>query len=43
MATPLEHWVEEQARLTEPKRIWWCDGSEEEARRLIDTGVNVEK
>lgn len=43
MATPLEHWVEEQARLTEPKRIWWCDGSEEEAHRLIDVGVNEER
>jgi phosphoenolpyruvate carboxykinase (GTP) len=43
MSTPLELWVEEQARLFEPKEIYWCDGSEGEARRLIDKGMREEK
>lgn len=43
MATPLERWVEEQARLTRPARIYWCDGSEEEARRIVEIGMNQEK
>ncbi len=42
MATPLEEWVEEQARLTQPDEIYWCDGSEEEARHLIRLGVERE-
>jgi len=42
MATPLERWVDEQARLTKPKKIYWCDGSEEEAHRLIETGMREE-
>ena len=43
MATPVERWVEEQARLTKPDRIHWCDGSEEEAHRLIQIGIEKEK
>lgn len=43
MATPLERWVEEQARLTKPKNIYWCDGSEAEARKLIEIGMKEEK
>ncbi len=43
MPTPLERWVEEQARLMKPEKIYWCDGSEEEARRLIEIGMNEEK
>ena len=39
MATPLEKWVEEQAKLTKPARIHWCDGSEAEARKLIEIGI----
>ena len=43
MATPLEKWVDEQAKLCKPERIHWCDGSEEEARRLIEIGMKEEK
>lgn len=43
MATPLERWVEEQARLTKPDKIYWCDGSEEEAQRLIEIGMSKER
>ncbi|OPZ92950.1 MAG: Phosphoenolpyruvate carboxykinase (GTP) [candidate division TA06 bacterium ADurb.Bin417] len=43
MATPLEKWVEEQARLTRPARIHWCDGSDEEARRIVEIGCREEK
>ena len=43
MKTPLETWVEEQARLTKPDKIHWCDGSEEEARRLVEVGIKQEK
>ncbi|OGH61048.1 MAG: phosphoenolpyruvate carboxykinase [Candidatus Lindowbacteria bacterium RIFCSPLOWO2_12_FULL_62_27] len=31
----LDAWVEESARLTRPKDIHWCDGSEAEVDRLI--------
>jgi len=43
MTTPVEKWVEEQAKLTKPDRIWWCDGSEEEAHKLIEIGMKEEK
>ena len=36
MPTPLEQWVDEVARLTRPKNIVWCDGSDAEYQRLID-------
>lgn len=43
MSTPLEKWVEEQARLAQPDRIHWCDGSEGEARRIMEMGMREEK
>ncbi|MDP3791449.1 MAG: phosphoenolpyruvate carboxykinase (GTP) [Candidatus Omnitrophota bacterium] len=43
MATPLEKWVEEQAKLTKPDKIYWCDGSDAEARKLIEIGMREEK
>ena len=43
MGTPLEKWVEEQAKLTKPDTIYWVKGTEEEMRGLIETGIKVEK
>lgn len=43
MSTPLERWVDEQAKLTKPKSIYWCDGSEEEAHRLVEIGMREER
>jgi phosphoenolpyruvate carboxykinase (GTP) len=43
MTTPLEKWVDEVAQMTQPSDIYWCDGSEEEARRLVETGLKREK
>jgi phosphoenolpyruvate carboxykinase (GTP) len=43
MATPLEKWVEEQAKLTKPDKIYWCNGSEEEAHKIIETGIREER
>jgi phosphoenolpyruvate carboxykinase (GTP) len=43
MVTPIERWVEEQARLFEPKHVYWCDGSEGEARRIIEMGMKEER
>jgi phosphoenolpyruvate carboxykinase (GTP) len=43
MSTAVEKWVEEVARLTEPKEIFWCDGSEKEAHRLVERGLKEEK
>ncbi len=34
MATPLEKWVEKQAELTKPDKIYWCNGSDEEAKKI---------
>ena len=39
MSTPLERWVEEVARTTRPKQIVWCDGSENEAEKTVETLV----
>jgi len=43
MSTPLEKWVNEQAELTKPDKIYWCNGSDDEARRLIEAGIKEEK
>ncbi len=43
MAKAIEKWVDEVAQLTEPKQIYWCDGSDEEAHRLIEKGIKEEK
>jgi len=39
VSTPLEQWVESAARLTRPRQIAWCDGSEEEASRILEQMV----
>jgi len=46
VSTPLEAWVEESAKLTQPSKIIWCDGSEAENERLtqgmLDDGTYLE-
>src|SRR5438105_1901456 len=41
LATPLERWVEEAARLTKPDRVVYCDGSETEYRRMLELLVRA--
>ena len=43
MPTPLEKWVEEQVQLAKPDQVYWCDGTEEEARRIVETGMKKEE
>ena len=39
MHRELDNWVREVANLTKPDRIVWCDGSEEEYRRLVEQQI----
>lgn len=43
MASAIETWVEEQAKLTKPDKVYWVQGTEEEMRRLIEIGIKEEK
>jgi phosphoenolpyruvate carboxykinase (GTP) len=43
MASAAERWVEDQERLAKPARVYWCDGSEGEAWRLLEVGLNEER
>ncbi len=43
MARPVEEWVEEQARLMKPDRIYWVKGTREEMEELIELGMTEEK
>jgi len=43
MANLVKQWVEEQAALTKPDKIYWVQGTEEEMRHLIEIGINQEK
>jgi phosphoenolpyruvate carboxykinase (GTP) len=36
MATPLEQWVNDVAKMTRPQKVVWCDGSEGEYEGLIE-------
>jgi phosphoenolpyruvate carboxykinase (GTP) len=42
MSTAVEQWVEEQARLTKPDKIYWVRGNEQEMRELIKIGMEKE-
>jgi phosphoenolpyruvate carboxykinase (GTP) len=43
MASLVERWVEEQAALTKPDKVYWVQGTEDEMRRLIEIGIKEEK
>jgi len=39
----VEKWVKAQADLAKPDKVYWCDGTDEEAKRLVEIGINQEK
>lgn len=43
MSTAVEKWVEAQAALTKPDKVYWVQGTEDEMRGLIRTGIESEK
>jgi len=43
MATPVQRWVEEMVALTTPDAVYWCTGTDEEARELVRIGIEKEK
>lgn len=43
MSTAVERWVEEQARLTKPDKIYWVEGKEEEIKGLVEEGIKRER
>jgi GTP-dependent phosphoenolpyruvate carboxykinase len=36
MVSAAERWVADQERLAKPARVYWCDGSDGEAWRLLE-------
>jgi phosphoenolpyruvate carboxykinase (GTP) len=40
MATPLEQWVTDAAKMTRPQKVVWCDGSQAEYEGLIEHMLN---
>jgi phosphoenolpyruvate carboxykinase (GTP) len=43
MTSAAERWVADQERLAKPARVYWCDGSDGEAWRLLEIGLNEER
>ena len=43
MSTLVEQWVEEQAALTKPSKVYWVQGTEDEMKRLVELGIKEEK
>ncbi len=43
MSTAVERWIEDQERLAKPDNVYWMDGSEGEAWRLLEIGVSEER